>query len=156
MKKVKTVSLILALLMAAVLAVGCVKTNDPAAPTDEPRFPVTEVTSAPGTSPAPESANEDNDILAYIVFGLFIVVAILICVVLTLMIVRRGQNRARMKFFEDDEEDVQETPEEPYDDSAYDEQPYNEEEAYEKAPQEEDAGHEEDEPPIRIVRRGKK
>ena len=126
--------------------------------TNEPRFPVTEVTLAPGASPAPEPDAEDNDILAYIVFGLFIVVAILICVVLTLMIVRRGQNRARMKFFEDDEAEASEAAEELYEEESYegdpdDGMPY-EDEPYEDVPPREDAG--EDEPPIQIVRRVRK
>ena len=108
--------------------------------TDEPRFPVTEVTLAPGASPTAEPSQADNDILAYIVFGLFIVVAILICVVLTLMIVRRGQNKNRLKYFEEDEdEEVTEEPEEFIP---------GEEELPEEA--------EEDEPPIQIIRRGKK
>lgn len=111
--------------------------------TDEPRFPVTEVTTTPGSSPAPEPTNENNDVLAYIVFGLFIVVAILICVVLTLMIVRRGRNKARIKYFEDDEEDEELTaPEE------------DEQEPMEEVPPEED--DEDDEPPIEIVRRVRK
>ena len=110
--------------------------------TDEPRFPVTEITQAPGSSPVPEPNEGDSDMLAYIVFGLFIVVAILICVVLTLMIVRRGRNKANIKYFEDDEED-----EEPL--APEEEEPY--EEAPEEEPPEED--EEEDEPPIEIVRR---
>lgn len=113
------------------------------AATDEPRFPVTEITQAPGTSPAPEPDDGDSDILAYIVFGLFIVVAILICVVLTLMIVRRGRNKARIKYFEDDEEE--ELP------VALEE---DERGPVDEVPPEEDG--EDEEPPIRIVRRGKK
>ena len=66
--------------------------------TDEPWYPVTEVTLAPGASPTADPQKTDNDILAYIVFGLFIVVAILVCVVLTLMIVRRSRNKARLKY----------------------------------------------------------
>ena len=94
-------------------------------------------------SPVPEPTNEDNDVLAYIVFGLFIVVAILICVVLTLMIVRRGRNKARIKYFEDDEDDEELTaPEE------------DEQEPMEEVPPEED--EEDDEPPIEIVRRVRK
>ncbi len=122
-------------------------TQEPAGiATDEPRFPVTEVTLAPGASPTEEPTQADNDILAYIVFGLFIVVAILICVVLTLMIVRRGQNKARVKFFEEDEdEEALEAPEEETDD---------EELLEEEEPEEEEP--EEDEPLIEIVRRGKK
>ena len=116
--------------------------NASAAPTDEPRFPVTETTLSPGASPAPEQNAKDNDILAYIVFGLFIIVAILICVVLTLMIVRRGQNKTRSELFED-EEDVPQEAEEDEPDTA----PAREAEA------EED---DEDEPPIQIVRRAKK
>ncbi len=113
---------------------------------DEPRFPVTEVTLAPGASPTPEPNSGDSDILAYIVFGLFIVVALLICVVLTLMIVRRGQNKARIKYFDDDEDEediltVPEAEEEPYEEASLEEEPPEEEE---------------DEPPIEIVRRGKK
>ncbi len=124
-----------------------VNSQPPAAvATDEPRFPVTEVTLSPGSSPLPEPNNGDSDVLAYIVFGLFIVVALLICVVLTLMIVRRGKNKARIKYFEDDEEDEEEeeiltAPEE---------------EPYEEAPPEEEPIDEEDQPPIAIVRRGKK
>ena len=90
-------------------------------PTDAPRFPVTEVTLEPGSSPSPETVEEDNDILAYIVFGLFIVVAIMICVVVTLMIVRRGKNKAQADFFADDE------------DEGYDESGYGEEEIDERA-----------------------
>ena len=113
------------------------------AATDEPRFPVTEITPAPGTSPAPEPNDGESDILAYIVFGLFIVVAILICVVLTLMIVRRGRNKARIKYFEDDEEEeLPVTLEE------------DERGPVDEVPPEEDG--EDEEPPIRIVRRGKK
>ena len=116
-------------------------TQDPAADaTDEPRFPVTEVTLAPGASPTAEPTQGESDILAYIVFGLFIIVAILICVVLTLMIVRRGRNKARMEFFEDDEDE--ETLEAPEEDEAD-----GEALEYEET--------EEDEPPIEIVRRGK-
>ena len=129
-------------------------TQEPgSSPTDEPRYPVTEVTLAPGASPTTEPAAADNDVLAYIVFGLFIVVAILICVVLTLMIVRRGQNKARMKFFEEDEdEELSEAPEiseaeEPYEEELYDEGPY-EEKLLEEPP-------EDDEPPIEIIRRTK-
>ena len=124
-----------------------VNSQPPAAvATDEPRFPVTEVTLSPGSSPLPEPNNGDSDVLAYIVFGLFIVVALLICVVLTLMIVRRGKNKARIKYFEDDEEDEEEeeiltVPEE---------------EPYEEAPPEEEPIDEEEQPPITIVRRGKK
>ena len=121
--------------------------------TDQPRFPVTETTPAPGTSPAPETNNGDSDILAYIVFGLFIVVALLICVVLTLMIVRRGKNKARIKYFEDDEdeEDILTVPEaeESYDEGRYAKKPDEEE------PLEEELS-EQEEPPIEIVRRGKK
>lgn len=82
-------------------------TYDPyatAVPTDAPRFPVTEVTLAPGANPTAEPAPaEENDILAYIVFGLFIVVAIMIVVVLTLMIVRRSKKKAQEAFFDDEE-----------------------------------------------------
>ena len=77
--------------------------NPSALPTNAPRFPVTEVTMVPGANPTPEPAQDDSDILAYIVFGLFIVVAIMICVVLTLMIVRRGRNKAKEAFLSDDE-----------------------------------------------------
>ena len=74
-------------------------------PTDQPRFPVTEVTLEPGASPTEEPVEEgDSDILAYIVFGLFIVVAIMICVVVTLMIVRRGKKKAQEDFFDDEDE----------------------------------------------------
>ena len=110
--------------------------------TDEPRFPVTETTPMPGTSPTAEPEQSDSDVLAYIVFGLFIVVAILVCVILTLMIVRRTQNKARVKYFEDDEE------EEFFEDEGENEQ-YDE-----RVPPEED--EEDDEPPIQIVRRTKK
>ena len=123
------------------------ETQDPAVnATDQPRFPVTEVTLAPGASPTAEPTQGESDVLAYIVFGLFIIVAILICVVLTLMIVRRGQNKARKQFFEEDE---YEAPEEPEAD-----EPDAEALEYEK-----DLGYEEadeDDPPIKIVRRGKK
>ena len=127
-------------------------------PTNEPRFPVTEVTLAPGASPTQAPAESDNDILAYIVFGLFIIVAILICVVLTLMIVRRSQNRA--KYFEDDQGYEEDTYEDRY---AEDQRSksrktsrYPEEQrkpAKKKKYLEED---DEDEPPIRILRRGNK
>ena len=115
--------------------------------TDEPRYPVTEVTLAPGASPTAEPTPADNDLLAYIVFGLFIVVAILICVVLTLMIVRRGR-RSRMQYFEenDDMAEAQDVPEERYDEEPYDQEPYDDE------PPEED----DDQPPIEIIRRIKK
>ncbi len=106
-------------------------------PTDAPRFPVTETTMFPGVAATPEPEQGESDILAYIVFGLFIVVAILICVVLTLMIVRRGQ-KARAKFLEDEEPEAYE------DQDDY----YEEPEAYEE--------EEEEPPPIKIVRRGKK
>ena len=133
-------------------------------PTDAPRFPVTEVTLAPGASPTATPEEGDSDILAYIVFGLFIVVAILICVVLTLMIVRRGKNKA--KYLEDEEEqDAYEGYEEEYYEDGYED--YEEEPRPQKKKQttgkkkkpakvryEED--EDEDEPPIRIVRRGKK
>ena len=116
--------------------------------TDEPRFPVTEVTLAPGASPTAEPNAADNDILAYVVFGLFIIVAILICVVLTLMIVRRGRNKARVKFFEDDEdEELLESPEEFRPDDEMLSEPEEEAEA------EDDL---EDELPIQIIRREKK
>ena len=129
--------------------------NTPAA-TDEPRFPVTEVTLAPGASPTTEPAKTDNDILAYIVFILFIVVARLVCVVLTLMIVRRGKNRAKLKYFEDDEEDEGELMIPSEEDEPY-EEAEPEENSYEDDPYEETSSEdEEDEPPIRIVRRSKK
>lgn len=120
-------------------------------PTDEPRFPVTEVTIAPGKEPTEEPEESDSDILAYIVFGLFIVVAILVCVVLTLMIVRRGKNRARTSYFEDDDEDELEPLMEPERTQPPRKRPA-------KAKVEEDAEDEddEDEMPIQIVRRGKK
>ncbi len=118
-------------------------------PTNEPRFPVTEVTMAPGAYPTAEPEKADSDILAYIVFGLFIVVAILICVVLALMIIRRGKNKAKAQYFEDDEE---------YD--AYEDEPWEEEERprtrKKKRPVVEEEEDEDDEPPIRIVRRGNK
>ena len=110
--------------------------------TDEPRFPVTETTPIPGANPTAEPEQSDSDVLAYIVFGLFIVVAILVCVILTLMIVRRSQNKARVKYFEEDEEE--EFFEEQGEDDPYDE----------RMPLEED--EEDDEPPIQIVRRTKK
>lgn len=109
-------------------------------PTNEPRFPVTEVTLAPGVSPSPQPAKAESDVLAYVVFGLFIVVAILICVVLTLMIVRRGQ-KARAKLMEDDEDGFEEAGEEDF---------------YESDAAKEYEVEEEEEPPIHIVRRGKK
>ena len=120
-------------------------------PTDEPRFPVTEVTLSPNASPTAAPESGDSDILAYIVFGLFIVVAILICVVLTLMIVRRGKNKARVDYFEDDDEEEGESlaSEE---DEPLDEAP-SRKGSYKEASQDED---EEDEPPIRIVRRSRK
>ena len=133
-------------------------------PTDEPRFPVTEVTLAPGANPTAEPEEGDNDVLAYIVFGLFIVVAIMICVVVTLMIVRRGKKKAQEEFFDDEDE---------YDeDDRYDDR-YEEEEddrAYRRGYAEakekpqpkkkkkyvEYDDYDEDEPPIEIVRTGKK
>lgn len=140
-------------------------------PTDAPRFPVTEVTLAPGANPtaAPEEEG-DSDILAYIVFGLFIVVAIMICVVLTLMIVRRGRKKAQAQFFEDDEEEYDE--EDRYDDrynTRYDDRYEDEEEddrAYRRGYSEAQEQprpkkkkrieyEEEDEEPIRITRTGK-
>ncbi len=138
-------------------------------PTDAPRFPVTEVTLAPGASPAPEPVEADNDILAYIVFGLFIVVAILICVVLTLMIVRRGRQKAQAEFFEDDEDEIGYEEEERhsskrrYAEDEYEDRPYKrtkyaqeepERKPRKKKPVEE--YDEDDEPPIKVVRTTKK
>ena len=144
------------------------QTQDPVSTgyaTDEPRFPVTEVTLAPGASPTATPEEGDSDILAYIVFGLFIVVAILICVVLTLMIVRRGKNKS--KYLEDDEGEqgsYDGYEEEYYEDDGYED--YEEEPAPRKKKQPESKKKkpakvsyeedEDDEPPIRIVRRGKK
>ena len=102
--------------------------------------------------------------MAYIVFGLFIVVAILICVVLTLMIVRRGKNARNQALLGDDEEEMESIEyedegmdEEPYDEEPYDEEPYEEAppkpKKKKRPPVEED---EDDEPPIQIVRRIKK
>ena len=136
-------------------------------PTDAPRFPVMEVTQAPGNSPEPEPVKADNDILAYIVFGLFIVVAILICVVLTLMIVRRGRKKAQAEFFEDDEE---ETGYDYAEDRLRTKRRYAEDECEDrpkkrKHPQEEPESkprkkkyveYEEDDEPIKVVRTNKK
>ncbi len=116
-------------------------------PTDEPRFPVTEVTNAPGTSPTPQPEKEENDILAYLVFGLFIVVAILICVVVTLMIVRRGRNRSRTDYLEDDDDDGSESLLSPDEDETY---------GNGRSHRPNDYDDDDDEPPIRIVRKGKK
>lgn len=116
--------------------------------TDQPRFPVSEVTLAPGASPTAEPEKAETDILAYIVFGLFIVVAILICVVLTLMIVRRGRNKASAKFFEDDEDEAPEPLETPEEEDLYEDTTPLEDE-------EEEEAEEEEEPPIQIVRRRK-
>ncbi len=141
-----------------------------AVPTDAPRFPVTEVTLAPGASPTAEPVQGDSDVLAYIVFGLFIVVAIMICVVLTLMIVRRSRNKAEAEFLADDEEEGYDGDEQ-YNDrygSRYDDR-YEEEEddrAYRRGysePKEKPKKKkkkyveydEEDEPPIEIVRTSK-
>ena len=85
-------------------------------PSSSPRFPVTEVTLAPGASPDAEPIEEDSDVLAYIVFGLFIVVAIMICVVVTLMIVRRGRKKSQAEFFEDEEDYEQYEQNDRYDD----------------------------------------
>lgn len=148
-------------------------TYDPYAtglPTDAPRFPVTEVTLAPGANPTEEPAPaEDTDILAYIVFGLFIVVAIMIVVVLTLMVVRRSKKKAQEEFF-DDEEGYED--EDGYEDrygSRYDDR-YEEEEEDDRAyrrgyaePREKprkkkkyvEYDDEEDEAPIRITRTAK-
>ena len=141
-------------------------------PTDQPRFPVTEVTLEPGASPTEEPVEEgDSDILAYIVFGLFIVVAIMICVVLTLMIVRRGRNKMQAELLGDDEdEEPFDEQDEPYEDYEYPEEEEDERayrrgyEDYEeekpkrskkkKKPVEYE--DEEDEPPIQIVRTAKK
>ena len=131
---------------------GPMSTPEPAytnIPTNEPRFPVTEVTMAPGANPTSQPEKEDNDILAYIVFGLFIVVAILICVVLALMLIRRSRNKARAEYFEEDDE---------YDDE-YESRPVKRRQykRYEdELPEEEEDEEDEDEPPIRIVRRGNK
>ena len=141
-------------------------------PTDQPRFPVTEVTLEPGASPTEEPVEEgDSDILAYIVFGLFIVVAIMICVVLTLMIVRRGRNKMQAELLGDDEDEASfDEQDEPYEDYEYPEEEADERayrrgyEDYEeekpkrskkkKKPVEYE--DEEDEPPIQIVRTAKK
>ena len=143
-----------------------------ASPTDQPRFPVTEVTLEPGASPTEEPVEEgDSDILAYIVFGLFIVVAIMICVVLTLMIVRRGRNKMQAELLGDDEDEASfDEQDEPYEDYEYPEEEADERayrrgyEDYEeekpkrskkkKKPVEYE--DEEDEPPIQIVRTAKK
>ena len=123
----------------------------PSVATDAPRFPVTEVTLAPGISPTAAPEEGDSDILAYIVFGLFIVVAILICVVLTLMIVRRGRKN-REQFLEDDEpdqyEEPYEEPEEYYDKRSRSRKDRGRRDRYED--------EEDDEPPIKVVRRNKK
>lgn len=134
----------------------------------EPRFPVTEVSPVPGTSPEPEENSGDSDALAYIVFVLFIVVAILVCVVLTLMIVRRGRKARAEALLGDDEEDIDISYEEDeYGEDAYGDEPY-EDEPYttkkkksgvhkkDKAVRYEDGEDEDDEPPIQVVRRTKK
>ena len=124
-----------------------------AIPTNEPRFPVTEVTQAPGANPTAAPEKSGNDALAYIVFGLFIVVAILVCVVLTLMIVRRSRNKAQMDYFDEDDEydneyeDEYEPPVEPQERRRRKKAPSRREEYYDD---------DDDEPPIRIVRRGNK
>ena len=141
-------------------------------PTDQPRFPVTEVTLEPGASPTEEPVEEgDSDILAYIVFGLFIVVAIMICVVLTLMIVRRGRNKMQAELLGDDEDEASfDEQDEPYEDYEYPEEEADERayrrgyEDYEeekpkrskkkKKPVEYE--DEEDDSPIQIVRTAKK
>ena len=126
----------------------------------EPRFPVTEVSPMPGASPEPQENEGDSDALAYIVFALFIVVAILICVVLTLMIVRRGR-KAREALLEDEEDlsyeedtfDEEDYSEDPYGDEPY-EKPNPSSRKKSKTIRYED--EEDDEPPIQVVRRGKK
>ncbi len=141
-------------------------------PTDQPRFPVTEVTLEPGASPTEEPVEEgDSDILAYIVFGLFIVVAIMICVVLTLMIVRRGRNKMQAELLEDDEDEASfDEQDEPYEDYEYPEEEADElayrrgyEDYEEEKPKRSkkkkkpvEYEDEEDEPPIQIVRTAKK
>ena len=140
--------------------------GDPSSlPTDEPRFPVTEVTLEPGASPTAEPVEGDSDVLAYIVFGLFIVVAIMICVVLTLMIVRRGRNKRQEELLADDEEYYEDEgyddgyPEEEIDERAY-QRGYDdyEEEKPKRAKKKKkvvEYEDEEDEPPIEIVRTSK-
>ena len=135
-----------------------------ALPTDEPRFPVTEVTLAPGANPTAEPEEGDNDVLAYIVFGLFIVVAIMICVVVTLMIVRRGKKKAQEDFFDDEDEYDEDDR---YDDR-YDDQYEEDDRAYRRGYAEAKEKpqlkkkkknveyDDEDEPPIEIVRTSKK
>lgn len=141
-------------------------------PTDQPRFPVTEVTLEPGASPTEEPVEEgDSDILAYIVFGLFIVVAIMICVVLTLMIVRRGRNKMQAELLGDDEDEASfDEQDEPYEDYEYPEEEADElayrrgyEDYEEEKPKRSkkkkkpvEYEDEEDEPPIQIVRTAKK
>lgn len=137
------------------------------APTDSPRFPVTEVTLAPGTNPTPAPAEGDNDVLAYIVFGLFIVVAIMICVVVTLMIVRRGRKKAQEEFFDDEEDYEQDDRYDDRYDRRYDDRYEEDDRAYRRGyaegqdkPKSKKKKYveyeEEDEPPIEIVRTGKK
>jgi len=141
----------------------------PSTPVDtaEPRYPVTEVSAMPGVTATPEEPGGESDTLAYIVFALFIIVAILICVVLTLMIVRRGRKAREQAFLEDadeigyDDEDTYDD-EDPYDDGGFDEEPY-EEPPHKK--QKTGTGKkskpvsfepEEEEEPIQVVRRKKK
>lgn len=139
-------------------------------PENSPRFPVTEVTLAPGASPTAEPVEGDSDVLAYIVFGLFIVVAIMICVVVTLMIVRRGRRKAQEEFFADEEDYAEDDGFEHKYDDRYDD-PYAEEQddrayrrGYAEAREQTEPKkkkkyveyEEEDEPSIEIVRTGKK
>lgn len=140
-------------------------TSDPAVTPDpaatNPPYIVTERTGDPNVKATPEPEKESSDVLAYIVFGLFIVVAVLVCVVLTLMIVRRG--KARDTYFDDEDEDEDEIapPRAPRMDDPYgdeDEPPVRtvqrREARHDEPDEDEDDGR--DQMPIHIVRRGKK
>lgn len=80
------------------------ESSEEPAQTEPPRYPVTEITDSPPTSPSPTPAAQRGDALAYMMFGLFLLVAVLICVLLTLMIVRRGRRRSTLLLEEDEEE----------------------------------------------------
>ena len=152
-------------------------TPDPAA--SNPPYIVTEKTSGPNVKATPEPETESSDVLAYIVFGLFIVVALLVCVVLTLMIVRRGRSKNQPYFDDEDEDEPVLRTNRRRDMPSYEDEdepaprtvrrrniPYADEDEpapqtiqrrdarYREAPPEEDDGR--DQVPIDIVRRGKK
>lgn len=75
-------------------------------PTGEPspQFPIGEASAQPGASPTAAPQQKKGDALAYVMFGLFLLMAILICVILTLMIVRRSQRRRSILLDDDADE----------------------------------------------------